>query len=271
VGNVNWIKPANAKAVMVILFGSGGGGASGRRVAAGSACGGGGGGAGAPINTVWFDANDLNATERVTVPLGGAGGAAVTTDSTNGNAGGFGNYTTFGGTNVQNCRCSSVGANNGQPGTTTGGAGGYSYANVNGGFAFGAGGAGGLTAPGVAPNPALWGTGGGGGGGISGGVATNGSDGNISQMAGTESGVNWGRAGVVDGILPTAGVAPTTKGVCGASAGGGAASITQAAQAGADAIGIGAGGGGGGASVNGFNSGAGGRGGPGAVLVVTYF
>src|SRR4030095_1277138 len=74
--------------------------------------------------------------------------------------------------------------------------------------------------------------------------------------------------GIVDGALPVGGHV-SGPGRPGAGCGGGAASITQAAQDGASAVlgAYGAGGGGGGASVNGFNSGKGGDGGPGYVRI----
>src|SRR5205809_7969042 len=80
-----WTKPSNAKQVKVICRGGGGGGGSGRRGASGTTRGGGAGASGGGKSIMEFDANDLGATEALTVGAGGAGGASVTTDDTVGN------------------------------------------------------------------------------------------------------------------------------------------------------------------------------------------
>ena len=81
---------------------------------------------------------------------------------------------------------------------------------------------------------------------------------------------NTGAAGVVDGTAPGSGTQPTIKGTPSCGGAGGPSSITTAAQAGATPY-YGGGGGGGGASLNGNNSGAGGTGGPGFVLVISMY
>jgi hypothetical protein len=267
-----WTKPVGARTVEVIVIGAGCGGGSGRRGASGTVCGGGGGGAAGTITTRTFDASDLAATEAVTISAGGTGGAAVTTDNTNGNVGNFPASATVFGTSTTKRVFGAQGgsASRGQAGTTAGGAGGLSAHTGTALSQMGGGSAGGAGAAGGQVNPSVIGpAGGAGGGGISATPdAFAGAAGAYSVLAAS---TGSGAGGVVDSTPPTAGTAPGGKGACGQSAGGGAASITTAAQAGAAATGYGAGGAGGGASLNGNNSGAGGAGGPGYCLVVTYF
>jgi hypothetical protein len=91
-GANTWTKPSGAVYVCVELWG--GGGSGGTDTGNQNASGGGGGGAYA---THCYDADDLGGTETVTV---GAGGAAVTGASDNGNNGGassFGSHVSVGG------------------------------------------------------------------------------------------------------------------------------------------------------------------------------
>lgn len=90
-------KPAWAQFVMVELWGGGGSGGSGRRGAAGTNRLAGTGGGGGAFNRAVFKASDLAATVSVTVGQGGAGGASVTANSTNGNSGTAGGNSSFGG------------------------------------------------------------------------------------------------------------------------------------------------------------------------------
>lgn len=93
-----WTKPFGAQFVMVEAWGGGGGGASGRRGASdGSTYNGGGtgGGGGAYVRQV-FKASDLPSTVAVTVGAAGLGGAAITSDNTNGANGTSGGTSTFG-------------------------------------------------------------------------------------------------------------------------------------------------------------------------------
>jgi hypothetical protein len=257
--NGTWTKPANATGrVRVQLVSGGGGGGSGRRGAAATARVGGGGGGGGAVQIAEFDVTDLTDTVPVTVGAGGAGGAVVAVDDTNGANGGGGSPSTFGGYLVT--------------GSSGGGSGGQSGAGGGGGFAAspalmsGNTGASASTTGAVGPaggGSASGGRGGGAGGGIStANAASNGGAG------GASGGLNSPAGGVVGGATPGAGVAvPAKAALPGTGGGGGAASITTAAQAGAVGGTYGSGGGGGGASLNGFASGAGGRGGNGVVIV----
>lgn len=267
-----WTKPAGAKRVEIVCIEPGYGGGSGRRGASGTVCGGGGGGAGGTLVRTSTLASDWGSTESVTIPTAGTGGAAVTTDSTNGSAGTApGGATVFGSASPKRVIARSAVASGGagQGGTTSGGAGGVSPLTGGATSQLSAGGAGGTGAAGAGVNYAIFGpAGGGGGGGISATPTAFGGGAGIYSLLAASVG---GSGGTVDSAAPTAGTVPTVKPAVGQSPGGGAASITTAAQAGASATGYGAGGGGGGASLNGNNSGAGGNGGPGYVCVITYF
>ena len=82
--------PEGAVSLRIRALGGGGGGGSGRRGAAGSVRCGGGGGAGAGACEITVPTFGLPPTLYVTCGAGGTGGAAVTADDTNGNAGGVG-------------------------------------------------------------------------------------------------------------------------------------------------------------------------------------
>jgi hypothetical protein len=259
--SATWFKPTAAvKIVTVVCVSGGGGGGSGRRGAAGTVRAGGGGGAGGNIEMTTMPMTFLGGTETVFVGGQGQGGAAVTVNDTNGNAGTNGGTTSFGAyARVQ-------GGFGGAGGTATlGTAGGTGVGLRPGGAAGGSGGGQAGSQSAVNWNGT---TGGGGGGGISAAdVAFAGGIGSQpSVMAGgTVAG------GVVDGTAPAAGGnAPADSGRPGGGAGGGAASVTTTAQTGAVGGVYGGGGGGGGASLNGNASGAGGNGGGGIVLVICY-
>jgi len=258
--NATWTKPTGAKLVHVSIVSGGGGGASGRRGADGTNRYGGGGAGGASRRDAFLRADALTSTVDVTVGAAGVGGAAVTTDDTNGNDGTNGGVSTFG------AYLRSTGGTKGIGGTAalgTNGAGGLGVEEgANGGAGGSGAGASGLTARGAG--------GGGGGGGIgTGNLANAGGVGGYSLGAGY-----WNNAtgGVIDSTPPGVGYSqPDDTGLAGNGGGGGASSITTAAQAGANGGKYGGGGGGGGASKNGSASGKGGDGAPGLVVVTTYF
>lgn len=251
-----WKKPAGATVVSVALVSGGGGGGSGRRGAAATVrCGGGGGGGGA-MQAATIPADLLPSTVNVTVGVGGAGGAAVTADDTNGNVGIQGTASLFG------SYVRSGFAGPGAGGTNAAGTGGFAS---SGALASGGGGAAASTTGGVGGNATA--VAGAAGGGAGGGITTA----NAAANGGRSSGFVNGNGGVVAGTAPTnpgnaAGAQPATAG-----GGGGASSITGNAQAGAAGALYGGGGGGGGAATNGVGtSGAGGNGGAGVVQVVTF-
>jgi hypothetical protein len=265
-----WTKPANAVTVAVTLIAGGGGGGSGRRGAAASIRCGGGGGGGGGLTQMMLPASALGATVAVTVGVGGAGAPAVTVDSTSGAAGSTGGNSQFG------AFVKAAGGIGGGGGTTAAGAGG----GGNVGTSIGGTGAASSTAgPGNAAGLSAGPPGGGGGGSIIASNATSGGGASVSSLASPAGGTGGG-AGVVDSTPPTAG-GSVTAGLAlpGGGGGGGAASRTTAAQAGANGGSYGAAGGGGGASENtggtapnlGGNSGKGGDGAAGIVVVITHF
>lgn len=260
-GAFTWTKPPGAVMVEVTLIGGGSGGGSGRRGAAGTARTGGGGGAAGLIAQWTFPASALGATENGVVGAGGAGGAAVTADTTDGNAGIGGGFTSFG----TSILIRAAGGNASAGGKeAVAGAGGVA---LGGSPTASSGGASSATG-GVGAGPTIGSPqGGGAGGGITtGNVANNGG----SQIYPSFTHTAYGVGGVVDGALPSAGT-DHASGPGSRCAGGGAASITTAAQTGGAGGKHGSGGAGGGASLNGFNSGAGGAGAQGMALIVTYF
>jgi len=263
-----WTKPANAKFYTAYLINGGNGGGSGRRAAAGD-CAGGGGGAAPAIVVASGLASALSATEGVTVGVGGAGGAARTTDLS-GEAGAAGSYSQFGPWRTYNA------AGGGGGGSTTVGAAGTASTNALIFNAFGVatatavGGGGGGTGVGVVGTTGATGGGGSGaGGGITAANAVSaggaGGPSGAARALVTGAANPGGAAGVVGGATPTSGTAISIFQVSGS--GGGAASLTDG-QAGANGTFPGGPGGGGGAGRS--TSGAGGNGADGLVIIVTY-
>lgn len=262
-GSATWTKPANARAVFVYLVGAGGGGASGRRGAAGTNRGGGGGGSGGNAVSFSFPASVLSSTVSVTVTAGGAGGAAVSADSTDGNAGAYPSNTSFGTYLI------AASGQGGAGGTTLGGAAG---AANSGPFAGGAGSAGTIIGPGnSAPLTSVFGGGGGGGGN---GISS--SDSCALNSFGTGGPGSYYSASYNGGSTTPNGQNPGTSVTANTPTGGGGGSgawavVTNSAIAGGAGGIYGGGGGGGSASANGSASGAGGAGAEGIAVVITTF
>lgn len=93
-----WTKPAGAKQVEVYLFGAGGGGGSGRVGAAASARYSGGGASTGSVYINKLDASVFNNTENIWIGAGGTGGSAQTVANSNGNNGVTGGSSFVGGT-----------------------------------------------------------------------------------------------------------------------------------------------------------------------------
>lgn len=262
-----WTKPANAISVDVISIGGGGGGGSGRKGLAGTVRCGGGGGAGAAFTRGSFSAAILGSTETITIGAGGPGGAAVTANSTSGNTGTAGGASTFGAW----LRAGGGGAGGG--GTATTGAAGTAS---TGELAGGVGGAA-STSGAAGNNPtaltSLSASGGGAGGGIV--VGDTASAGGPGAAAGSAVRVTALAAGALGAIATNGGAggsAAANEAVGGAGGGGGGSRIT-AGSAGNGAVGgnYGGGGGGGGAALDATSdSGAGGAGANGIILVISY-
>jgi hypothetical protein len=269
ISNATWTNPYpfTPRRVFVRLVGGGGGGGSGRKGVAGVNRFGGGGAAAGAVTEFWTLTTELGSTASVIIGAGGTGGAAVSTDTTNGNSGTAGGSTTFAG-------MTAVGGEFGVAGGSSSGTAGAGVANscVSGVISTinGAGGAGaavagvaGTTIAGALP------TGGGGGGGLdtsntnrAGGAGGNiGTAASISVLAGGTAGTTGGG----NGGNGTAGRGSGTGG------GGGGSNNAGAGGRGGNGGGFGSGGGGGAAGTNSVgNSGAGGNGAPGYALIITY-
>lgn len=256
--------PVGALGVRLTIIPAGNGGGSGRRGAPGTIRCGGGGGSSGVVTRDWLIPVGAATTWDLRIDSGGAGGAAVTTDNTDGNNGGIGtsrfrfgtgSYFYAGGTS------STVTGKGGTVNTGLGGTSGAGSLSLDGGSASTSGGNGGSGAQ-------SWGdtasSAGAGGGITASNTPFNGGSGGQQRV----SNVTVTAGGIAGGALPESGPTGELGGflsgpVPGVGAGGGAASVTAAAQAGADGVGYGSPGGGGGASANGFASGRGGNGGPG--------
>lgn len=278
-----WTKPAGATYVEVYLVGGGGGGGSGRRGVSNTARYGGGGGSSGSFNIAKLDANTLGATENIWIGIGGTAGNAVTINDTNGNQGGIGALSLFGGTGVSTTAKLTTGTSFGGVGGTAVAQGGSSVSNS---ILFG-----------VLSNTSTYGTGnqppgafagstttyisrpliaGGIGGGLSTVNATNaGGSINLTGLA-TAQVIATVSGGTIVGSSGSNGslITNSPSGLFFSTAGGGGSSGNSVATLGGGAGGTGgpgAGGGGGGASANGINSGAGGNGGNGFCIIITYF
>jgi len=274
--SATWNKPAAASIVLVEVWGAGGGGGSGRRGAAGSIRNGGGGGGGGGYSFGWYTAAELSSSEGVTVGSGGAGGAQMSTNDTDGNVGSHGGSSSFKYTIAEGGRrgaggaaTDTVGGDGGATGQLTPNAGGASAnpATFQGATSatsssldsFFGGAAGGLaTSPAGLINggKSVWAGGGGGAGGSL-------SAANAGSTGGNGGGVNGGNGG-------NNGSGSPASGIRGGGGGGGARTGGTGTGFSGNSGGVAGGGGGGSASVNGSNSGGGGSGGSGRVRISTW-
>jgi hypothetical protein len=267
-GSYSWTIPATAKYITVFCHGPGAGGGSGRRGAAATArCGGGGGGCGGWGEFTYSVADLPSWTLAVTVIAGGAGGAAITTDSTDGNAGSHAAGPTkveSSGKIIAAAWGSSRGSGGGNGATAAGGDNWWSSQwSPSGGASSGRSAAAGDASAQTSNNA----TRGGGGGGVDAANAhyAGGAGGGAPIAFGAASGPAGGTAG---GGAGPAGLSWTKVGGGGAGGGG---NNSGAGGAGGNGAFPGGGGGGGGGCVNGFASGAGGNGGDGFVRITVWY
>jgi len=268
--NQTWTNRTGAVMVFVNIIAGGGAGGSGRRGLTNTVSAGGGGGAGGGYSTASYPAHLLPATMAVVCPAARTGGAAQTTNSSNGLAGQAAATWSFG--NVLRATSGNPGAG-GTSSSGTGGAVGVGTFNSNAGADASTTGLLGTAGAGTQNG----GSGGGAGGGLtSGNVTSAGGAGGSSPYSQVQS------AGGTNGPAGTGqpGGVPTANYVDGFGAGpggGGGGSNTNAVAGtgGAGAFPGGGGGGGGGSrddvGVTGGNSGAGGNGGGGIITVLTIF
>lgn len=272
-----WVNPSPTVARPVRIQGhsAGNGGGSGRRGAAGTLRTGGAGGApGAPF-MAWMLTTDLPATVPYTVGAGGTGGAAPTTDDTDGNPGATGGNTYFG-VGYTTYRIGGINASvsgGGRGGTAVGGAtsGSSALGGPTGGGSNAAGGAGTVGGVSVMSTglPVQTGTGGAGGGGLTAANVESAGGTGGSSGAGTAIG---GSAGTPGGAgVRSGGAGPTGVGLVGGLGGGGGATAAAAQSGGGGNGGFPAGGGGGaGAQVNGTTGLPGGTGADGVMQITTF-
>lgn len=291
-GQWTWTRPPGVQMVLVFCVGPGGGGGSGRKGTTISVCCGGGGGASGGLSWGLFPAAELPNEMFVYVPAGSKGGAAQSTNSTNGNAGANpGSYSSFGfvanQANYYTLGLVTAVANGpGGGGTASAGSGGIvnpwgsSLSGAAGNSASTTGGAG--TINNAAPTNS-WGAPGSPGGGLTSANATSSGGPNpaSSQMRGYVGGgggpaATAGQSGGWPNPQGTTLDAPAllfARWIAGGTGGAGGGSSNSASAAGAGGNGAtGCGGGGGGAATDTTtpNSGAGGNGGDGLVVVIAW-
>lgn len=267
-GPFTYTIPDNTQTIAVYMVGGGAGGGSGRRTASGVAASGGGGGGGAAAMFTNLRVANLPATLSGNIGAGGPGGPGRTVDSTNGTAGTAGLDTTL--TNgVWTLR--SAGGSSGNPGTTA------SCANSSGGgigrYLGGGGGGCGAGSSGTAGAiiTSYGATGGGGGAGMPAVPAARNGAASGSWAPATGYPVQTAAGGVASTLTaPQPGLTLDLDNLVGGGGGGGYVTAAGVAVPGADASLYGGGGGGGAASLNGNISGAGGKGGDGAILFIAW-
>ena len=277
-GTFSYPVPAGAKYIKVWLWASGGGGGSGRRGATVTARAGGSGGSGGSFCQMDLVASSLTSPVTIVVPAGGAGGAAVTVDNSNGNPGGIGAHAKFGNLLAYQGSAGPAGTT-AAASTATQRSSLYGFGqitgSVSGGGQTGPGGIGGT----INSAGHFIAASGGGGAGQNASVtsSTNGGNGGVKASASANLVSGWdglvttGLGGTNPSTPPTSGTNNGTTTLFGGGGGGGGGYATGlVGQAGAVGLQPGGGGGGGSASDNGFNSGAGGRGGDGMVIVVAW-
>jgi len=281
IGTIVFTNLTPARQILIEAVGCGGPGGSGRRGAAGSVrSGGSGGGGGGYSKTLLTDPSVLWSNKFVIIiPPVPSGGGSVTTDDSNGTNGASSADTiVYVGTSstsnwVLRARAGSPGVGGDADGST-GGAGaniGF-FTGSSGGSSSSSGGSGVIGTAQLAGNG---GAGGGAGGGITtGDVPSSGGSGGSGPNALLAStvvgpGGDVGQNGTnINTVL--AYPMPTLRARGWHGAGGGGSQTNAVAGSGADGFLWGSGGGGGGASLNGYNSGAGGNGGPSAVWITFY-
>jgi len=274
-----WTKNGSSQAVSFILISAGSGGGSGRRGTDG-ASGGGAGGAGASgSSTIGIPAVYFGATETVTVPAGGSGGAAQTVNDSNGNDGAMSGRALFGG--YQTADPSGV-AGGGTTGDVTGKSGYATFPPVPTLTATGLAGKGKIiagvngTEQGPTSYTIFFDGAAGGGAGADSGTPYQGGSGAPRTRVDTTVIIAASAGGIETGTINgTAGTSESGGGLgifttgTGGGGGGGQSSGGAAGIGGAGGV-PGGGGGGGGGSINGTNSGAGGDGARGEVWVIEY-
>lgn len=261
--------PAGATRVKMELMGGGGGGGSGRKGPAGSNRFGGNGAGRGGLTVVEFDAAELPSTVYVTVGAGGVGGASRTVNNSQGADGAQGDDTRVSTTPSEATAVAyAVGGARGQGGATIA----QPPANVPGGAGHtqqgGVGGA--ASTAGALSFGGLLG-GGGAGRGIA--SANNIAGQNSLTVALSSTSINPPTAFRVAslGFHANTAVGVQNGPIPGLGGAGGDASTTGNAQAGGNGI-YGGGGGGGGASTDSVgDSGAGGLGGDGYIIITTWF
>lgn len=277
-GPYTYFPPSNLTELFVVCVGAGAGGASGRKGVAGAASGGGGGGGG-QISFRKFLASELTSGFYViTVGASGSGGAAVSTNDTNGIPGTAGGISSFSSLVVaQGGLSSSVPTS-----TSAQGALGNSLSlRAPFSYAGGPGGAGCIVAGTVGGSPTagmstFYGPPGGAGGGKAGSTGTAGGASSIlNNINATITAGSNGLSNVNTLLLfSTSSLSLYGIGVGGGGGVGGNTAVSPTSgNNGGNGGNYGAGGGGGGGAINGISntSGAGGNGGDGLVILMEYY